>query len=106
MNINFPKATFDGPQFDTQNVGHSKGISSAQGTGQSDSPSIQGSEEVSLSKISVTALKAQLAGLPAIRQGRVQALRKAIQNGSYEVNSKLLADSIHADLFGPVNSGS
>jgi negative regulator of flagellin synthesis FlgM len=43
-------------------------------------------------------LKAQLAKLPEVRQDRVDALRQAVNNGSYLVSSQQLADAIGSDL--------
>ena len=106
MNINFPKSTSPGSQVDTPPVRTPRGVKSAEGAGSAGNQPVAGNSEVSLSETNVTALKAQLANLPSIRQDRVQALRQAIHSGTYQVSGKQLANAIHADLFGPTNSGS
>lgn len=47
-------------------------------------------------------LKAQLAGVPDVRQEQVQALRQAVQNGTYEISPQRIANAMLADarLFG------
>jgi len=46
----------------------------------------------------VQELKTQLANLPDVRQERVQELRKAVQDGTYEVSTDKIADAMLADL--------
>lgn len=106
MNINFPKSTLPRSPVDMQPVRTSRGDKSTLGTGSAGNQPVADNLEVSLSETTVTALKAHLASLPSTRQERVQALQQAIHNGTCEVGGKQLANAIHADLFGPANSGS
>ena len=46
----------------------------------------------------VQELKTQLANLPAVRPERVQELRSAVQNGTYEVSADKIADAMLANL--------
>jgi len=43
-------------------------------------------------------LTAQLARVPEVRQERVDALREALDKGSYRVTDQQLADAIHSEL--------
>lgn len=106
MNINFPNSTAPGSRADAQGVRRSRNDRPAQGIGNTESQPAAGNSEVSLSETNVQALKAQLTSLPSVRQDRVEALQQAIHNGSYQVDSRQLADAIQADLFGPSNAGS
>lgn len=70
-----------------------------------------GSEEgaelrISLGQNNIQSLKAQLDKLPDVRQNKMQALQRAVQNGSYEVDNYQLADAIWAEFFGPGKSSS
>lgn len=56
--------------------------------------------QISLGQNDIQSLKAQLDKLPDVRQGKVQALQQAVQNGSYKVDNYQLADAIAAELFG------
>lgn len=49
----------------------------------------------------VSALAGQLNNVPEIRQGRVQELQKAIQNGSYHVSDHQIANAMLSELAGP-----
>lgn len=106
MNINFPNSTSAGSRADSQAVRTLRRSKAAGTVGKSQSQAVAGNSEVSLSDTSVTALKAQLADLPSVRQDRVAALQQVVHNGTYQVNSRQLADAIQSDLFGPSNSGS
>lgn len=53
----------------------------------------------------VQQLKVQLANLPDVRQDKVEALQKAVQSGTYEVDAGKIADAMLTDLAGP-HSGS
>src|SRR5580698_3204784 len=44
-------------------------------------------------------LKASLSLVPEIRQDRVDALRQAVSNGSYQVSDQQLSDAIGSDLL-------
>ena len=45
-------------------------------------------------------LKANLSGVPDVRQDRVAALKQAIGEGSYNVSSEQIAQAMSDDLFG------
>lgn len=49
---------------------------------------------------SISQLATQLGNFPAVRQGRVQALRQAVQSGSYRVDAGQVAQSMLGELFG------
>ncbi len=80
-------------------------------TGQAGSSSRKGgaeqakaaSDEMQLSagRSTVEDLKAGLTHLPAVRQDRVEALQKALQDGSFHVTDQQLADAIMGDFFAP-----
>jgi negative regulator of flagellin synthesis FlgM len=82
--------------------------------GNANAPKIQGQSSVGFSEDAadlssdlqtVQQLKSQLANLPDVRQERVQALQKAVQDGTYEVGDGKIADAMLTDLVGP-QSGS
>ena len=50
----------------------------------------------------VQQLKSALSQLPEVRQERVNALRQAVNNGSYQVSNQQLADAIGSDLLGKI----
>lgn len=106
MNINFPNSTSPGSQVDTQRVQKPRGDQSTQYAKNRGIQPGASNSEVSLSDTTVQALKAQLGNLPSVRQNRVQALQQAVSSGTYQVNSRQLADAIQADLFGTANTGS
>ena len=47
--------------------------------------------------VSLGALQAQALATPEVRQDRVQALRDAIRNGSYEIDPAKIADAMLRD---------
>jgi flagellar biosynthesis anti-sigma factor FlgM len=49
---------------------------------------------------SISQLATQLGNFPAVRQGRVGALRRAVQSGSYQVDAGQVAQSMLGELFG------
>ncbi|MGH9396955.1 MAG: flagellar biosynthesis anti-sigma factor FlgM [Terriglobia bacterium] len=107
MNISFPNSTSSSSKVDSQQTVQPASKNSAQAAG--GAGALQGApgSEISLSGTGVQALKAQLATLPSIRQERVQALQKAVENGTYKASSQQIAEAIHSDLFGaPSNTGS
>lgn len=106
MNINFPNSTASGARVDSQIVGTPGRSKGAEAAGSGASEAAAGHSEVSLSDTNVAALKAQLGNLPSVRQDRVAALKQAVHNGTYQIDSRQLADAIQSDLFGPGNSGS
>jgi negative regulator of flagellin synthesis FlgM len=62
------------------------------------------SDEVQLSVDGekVQQLKADLNGLPDLRQERVAALKQAIDEGSYNVSAEQIAQAMSSDLLGKV----
>lgn len=103
MNISFPSSTPASGKVDAQPTSQTANRNQAAGIAQVEGAS---SSELSLSGTSVQALKAQLAAVPGIRQDRVQALQKAVENGTYKASSQQIAEAIHSDLFGaPSNTG-
>lgn len=107
MNIGFPDAASSSSKVENQQPARGANTGSTQAP--ENASVLQGtpSSEVSLSQTGVQALKAQLANVPDIRQERVQALQKAVENGSYNPSNQEIASAIHADLFGaPSNTGS
>lgn len=103
MNINFPNSTSSRTQLENTQTVRSTNATTTQAA---EGAKVQNSSEVSFNDTGVQALKAQLASanLPSVRQERVQALRLAVQNGSYNVSNQQIAQAIHSDLFGPSNS--
>jgi len=51
--------------------------------------------------VKVQQLEAELAGLPEVRQEKVQPLQQAVQEGRYQVSDEQLAQAIFADLLAP-----
>ena len=50
----------------------------------------------------VQQLKADLSGLPDLRQERVAVLQQAIEEGSYNVSAQQIAQAMSSDLLGEV----
>jgi len=67
---------------------------------------VQGSDTASLSSAGerVASLKAELQNTPEVRRDRVQALQKAVQQGSYQVTDQQIANAILSDPLGPLPS--
>ncbi|HEV2418411.1 MAG TPA: flagellar biosynthesis anti-sigma factor FlgM [Terriglobia bacterium] len=104
MNIGFPNAASSSTQVDKQKPAQSANTGATQAA--VNSGVSQTTPEVSLSQTGVQALKAQLANVPSIRQERVQALQKSVENGTYKPSNQEIASAIHSDLFGaPSNTG-
>jgi len=59
----------------------------------------QDQAQLSVDSESIDQLKANLAAVPEVRQERVDALRQAVKNGSYQVTDQQLADAIQSDLL-------
>jgi flagellar biosynthesis anti-sigma factor FlgM len=57
----------------------------------------QDQAQLSVDNGTIQNLKAQLGQVPEVRQDRVDALRQAISNGSYQVSDQQLADAIGSD---------
>jgi flagellar biosynthesis anti-sigma factor FlgM len=66
----------------------------------SSSDGILGTDKAQLSgdRGRVQALNAQVNGLPEIRQAKVEALGRAIRNGSYHVSSEQTAEALMAEM--------
>ncbi len=67
------------------------------------SQTVLGSDTASLSSAGekVASLKAELQNTPEVRRDRVQALQKAVQQGSYQVTDQQIARAILSDPLGP-----
>ena len=77
------------------------GVDAAKVKGQSDSIGLSQDEtELSADLKKVQELKTQLATMPEVRQERVQQLKNAISDGTYEVDSGKIADAMITDLAG------
>ena len=63
---------------------------------------VLGSDTASLSSAGdkVASLKAELQHTPEVRRDRVQALQKAVQQGSYQVTDQQIANAILSDPLG------
>ena len=64
----------------------------------SETPS-KGKAKFSASPEKIEELKAALAQVPEIREARVQALRKALKAGDFNVSDEEIADAMISDLF-------
>jgi flagellar biosynthesis anti-sigma factor FlgM len=62
-------------------------------------PSSQDQAQLSVSSGNIDQLKAMLASVPEMRQERVEALRQAMSDGSYQVSDQQLADAMHSELL-------
>jgi flagellar biosynthesis anti-sigma factor FlgM len=58
----------------------------------------QDKAQLSVDSESVQQLKVALSSVPEVRQERVDALRQAIDKGSYQVTDQQLADAIQSEL--------
>jgi flagellar biosynthesis anti-sigma factor FlgM len=58
----------------------------------------QDQARLSVDSARIDQLKAKLSNAPEIRQGRVDALRQAIGQGSYQVSDQQLAVAMHSEL--------
>jgi len=54
--------------------------------------------QLSVANATVQQLKANLSQVPEVRQDRVDALRQAVNSGSYQVSDQQLSDAIGSDL--------
>ena len=72
--------------------------------GQSDALVTEDAADISTDPKKVQDLKAHLAGLPDVRQEKVEQLRNAIQSGTYEVSPGKIADAMIRDLGGSERS--
>ncbi len=62
----------------------------------------QDQAQLSVNNDTIQQLKANLSQVPEVRQERVDALRQAMSNGSYQVSNQQLSDAIGSDLLGKV----
>ncbi|HMD83916.1 MAG TPA: flagellar biosynthesis anti-sigma factor FlgM [Terriglobia bacterium] len=62
----------------------------------------QDQAQLSVDNGTIQQLKSSLSQVPEIRQDRVDALRQAVSNGSYQVSDQQLSDAIGSDLLGRV----
>lgn len=65
-----------------------------------------GSDTATLSSTGakVASLQAELQNTPEVRHDRVEALQKAVQDGSYQPTDQQIASAILADPLGPSSS--
>ena len=59
----------------------------------------QDQAQLSVDNETIQQLKANLSQVPEVRQERVDALRQAVSNGSYQVSDQQLSDAIGSDLL-------
>ena len=64
--------------------------------------SSQDQAQLSLDNNTIQQLKANLSQVPEVRQDRVDALSRAVSNGTYQVSDQQLSDAIGSDLLGRV----
>ena len=55
--------------------------------------------QLSVNNDTVQKLKANLSQVPEVRQERVDALRQAVSDGSYQVSDQQLSDAMGSDLL-------
>lgn len=81
------------------------GVTRSGSTGQSSSTVSVNSgadqAELSVDGQTLQALQASLAQLPEVRQERVEALRQAVGNGSYQVSDQQLGEAVGSELINP-----
>ena len=93
-NISFPQQQKPG------RTGETEGLENARAERHSRTQeSVRGQDRASISAEArqVSELRTELSGLPDIRQHRVEALRQAIQEGSFQVSDKQIADALLSD---------
>ncbi len=93
------------PNVPVPNSGQSERTSEAKSAGANQSVGQAGggqggSAPVASDSASISQLATQLGNFPAVRQGRVQALRQAVQSGSYRADAGKVAQSMLGELFG------
>lgn len=69
--------------------------------------SVQSSDQASLSSdaVRLSSLRTQLNSVPEIRQDRVATISAALQNGTYSVSNKQIAQSLVRDFQTNTSSG-
>ena len=94
------------PNVPTSNSGPSEHVSDSKSTGSARSGAgVEQRGQLAGDSASISALATQLGNFPSVRQERVQAVRNAVQSGTYKVDSSQVAQSMLGDLFG-TGSGS
>jgi flagellar biosynthesis anti-sigma factor FlgM len=68
--------------------------SSTTATSQPEPAKVGDTATPSQDRVTLTALASQALGLPEVRQGQVDSLRQAINNGQYHVDPQEIADAI------------
>ena len=95
----------DGPLPFTENLQPEK-VGRSGSSNQQSRPAPVGSDQdkaqLSVDNGTIQHLKSSLSQVPEIRQDRVDALRQAVSNGSYQISDQQLSDAIGSDLLGRV----
>ncbi len=72
----------------------------SQGSNQADRVGLSRDEvRFSVDGEKVQQLKAELTGLPDVRQERVEALKRAVNDGTYQVSNEKIAEAMFRDLL-------
>jgi flagellar biosynthesis anti-sigma factor FlgM len=92
------------PNVPVPNSGQSKRTSEAKSAGAARPAEHAGggpgaSSPVGADSASISQLATQLGNFPEVRQGRVQALRLSVQNGSYRADPGTVAQSMLGELY-------
>ena len=89
-----------GPQSSTS-VGGAESPANARTSKISNESSSHSSDQASLSSdaVRLSSLRAQLNSVPEIRQDRVATISAALQNGTYSVSNKQIAQSLVRDFL-------
>jgi negative regulator of flagellin synthesis FlgM len=85
-----------------ENLQPQKVASSGSPTQQNRPPSVDSGQyqaQLSVHNQSIQQLKSNLSQVPEVRQERVDALRQAVSNGSYQVSDQQLSDAMGSDLL-------
>ena len=61
---------------------------------------VQDQAQISVDQGRVNQLQAEVTRLPDVRQDRVEALQRAVQDGSFQVSNEQIADKLFAELLG------
>jgi flagellar biosynthesis anti-sigma factor FlgM len=92
----------DAPLSSSENLQPQKVASSGSPTQQNrPAPAASGQDQAQLSvdNQTIQQLQSTLSQVPEVRQERVDALRPAVSNGSYQVSDQQLSDAIGSDLL-------
>lgn len=88
-----------------ENLQTQKTAGSGPSTSQSSSATVGSSQDqaqLSVDNGTIQQLTASLSQVPDVRQERVEALRQAVSNGTYQVSDQQLSDAIASDMLGKV----